>query len=255
MNTNKRIYKIVFWFLFSLSVIFMIRLNWGYKNGLRSANFFSGFFFKLQQRFILVSILKKENQILLEENVSLKNDLQKIKKPPSKKIQDFKYIAANIIRNSYKKPNNIIVIDKGLSDSIAVDMGVVNSKGIVGIVDKVSENYANVISILNMKVRINAGFYYNNYFGTLYWEYGNFKRMILSDLEIDIPIQKGDTIITAGMSYIFPKGIPIGFVSEIEKNTNEIKAEVTLFNDMRNLKAVQIIKNNHKAEILSLISE
>lgn len=71
---------------------------------------------------------------------------------------------------------------------------------------------------------------------------------------VDIPrqanVKKGDTIVTGGMSTIFPKGIPIGKISSFELNANDnsFVIEVTLFNDMSNIGHVYIIKNRWREE-------
>jgi rod shape-determining protein MreC len=44
----------------------------------------------------------------------------------------------------------------GELEGIKPDMGVINSLGIVGIIENTSPNYATVISILNKKSQINA---------------------------------------------------------------------------------------------------
>ena len=256
MNFIRYGYGITFWFLFALSAFFILQRKFYYNSRwLHSTHFFTGKVLELQQYFIAWNGLRQENQMLLEENVSLKNQIEQLRKSPQKPLENFNYIAAHVVRNSYKKINNILIIDKGALDGVAVDMGVVNSRGIVGIVDKVSGHYAAVLSVLNHKIKINAGFVNNNYFGSLSWEKGDFRKMMLTELEADTPVNIGDTIITAGMSQIFPKGIRIGIVSDIAKGKNEIKAAVTLFNDMRNLQTLQIIHNNEKQEIRSLTRE
>jgi rod shape-determining protein MreC len=53
---------------------------------------------------------------------------------------------------------------------IKTDMGVVNSQGIIGIVDNTSEKYATVMSILNKKSQINAKIKKTNHFGSLIWD-------------------------------------------------------------------------------------
>ena len=48
-------------------------------------------------------------------------------------------------------------------------MGVINSAGIIGIVDNTSKDYATIISILNVKSQINAKIKKSNHFGSLVW--------------------------------------------------------------------------------------
>ena len=46
----------------------------------------------------------------------------------------FEYVPANVIENTTHKQSNYIILDKGGKDSIAIDMGVITARGIVGIV-------------------------------------------------------------------------------------------------------------------------
>ena len=45
--------------------------------------------------------------------------------------------------------------------------------------------------------------------------------MILSDIPSSNQIKIGDTIVTGGMSFYFPKGIPIGSISNYKTNITE----------------------------------
>ncbi len=85
------------------------------------------------------------------------------------------------------------------------DMGVINSAGIVGIVDKTSKNYATVVSILNIKSHINAKIKKSNHFGSLIWNGKNTGFVQLIDLPRLASVRKGDTIVTGGQSRIFPE--------------------------------------------------
>ena len=71
------------------------------------------------------------------------------------------------------------------------------------------------------------------------------------------PLSVGDTIVTAGHSNIFPKGIPIGKIKNINANTrdNSLLSNVELFTDMQNLQHVYIIKNKEQVELKKLEEE
>ena len=64
----------------------------------------------------------------------------------------------------------------------------------------------------------------------------------------------GDTIITGGLSTIFPKGILIGTVAafEVDETENYFEIDVALFNDMTNIGHVYIIENIDAQEISTL---
>ena len=133
-------------------------------------------------------------------------------------------------------------------------MGVINSLGIVGIIDQTSPKYATVISLLNVKSQINAKIKKTNHFGSLIWDGKNTGFVQLIDVPRLAAIRKGDTIVTGGQSVIFPENINIGTVDKIyiDNETNYYTLNVKLFNDMTNLGYVYIIKSKDREEIINL---
>lgn len=212
--------------------------------------------------------LKSENKILAAENTRLKNLLEKktyirlekdsivndtILVDTTLHVQNYQYTSAKIIKNNYSKEFNFLTIDKGKSQGIEKEMAVINSRGIIGIVDNNSESYARVQSILNRNSKINARLKNSNYFGTLGWNGKDYNAVQLSDIPRQAPLKIGDTIETGGKSTIFPEGILIGTISEINKgNSADNKVNVKLFNDMSNLGYIYVIKSFNKKEINTL---
>ncbi len=207
--------------------------------------------------------LNSQNKALAEENNRLKNllepcgfsleNIQEITITDSLYKHKAKYINAKIYKNEYHTPFNFILINKGRNNNVSKEMAVVNSKGIIGITDHVSDNYATVQSILNKNSKINARFKNNFHFGTLTWNGLDYNIVQLTDIPRQAVYQKGDTIITGGKSTIFPEGIGIGTVLNIPKNnTASNTIDIQLFNDMSNLGYVSVIKNLYKEEIQNL---
>ena len=230
---------------------------------INSSNSVTGFIY---DRFNIIesySNLRKENKLLLKENIQLKNSLNKSNKlvilRPKIVIdsllfqQKYRYIDAIVINNEFVKATNYLTINKGEKDSVYQDNGVINSKGIIGIVTNTSKHYAKVMSILNENTRINARLKKNHHFGTITWNGKDYKQVQLEDIPIQANIRLNDTIITDGKSSIFPEGIPIGVVSNIKiKNNRFDKIDVQLFNDMSAVKYVEVITNLDKNEIKNL---
>lgn len=201
--------------------------------------------------------------MLSDENTRLKNILEKavfkgsmidsIVVDSTRYMQKYIYTEAKIINNNYSRPFNFLTINKGKSQKIDKEMAVINSKGIIGITEKTSNNYARVQSILSKNSNINARIKGNTFYGTLKWDGFDYNTVQLHDIERQAPIKIGDTIETGGKSTIFPEGIPIGTVLKLNPgNTADNKIDVKLFNDMSNLRYVYVIKNLDKEEILSL---
>ena len=175
--------------------------------------------------------LKKINSSLLEENLVLKNQLEKINKNISLDSLtniNFSYKNAKVISNNLSSFKNRLVINKGIKDGLKNEMGVINSTGIVGIINRTSKNYSSVMSVLNIDTKINAKVKRTSHFGTLEWNGRRTSYLVLNDIPETANIKVGDSIITGGMSLIFPEGINIGVVSEII-NQNKISDTVVRF--------------------------
>jgi rod shape-determining protein MreC len=229
-----------------------------------SSNFISGGIYSFKSDVTNYFGLKQENQNLVEENLRLRKQLENLKSSVTPQELDstllpskYVFFAANVINNNYSKTKNNITIDKGADSGLEIDMGVITSKGIVGIINNVSKKYATIQSILNTKSQINAKLKNSEHFGSLVWNMKDPNIVQLIDIPRIAKVQVGDTIVTGGKSTIFPKGILIGTVKEAQLgiDDNYYKLNIQLFNDMTNLKNVYIIENIDAAEIRLLEKE
>tara|TARA_R110002124_G_scaffold99337_1_gene245347 strand:- start:84583 stop:85293 length:711 start_codon:yes stop_codon:yes gene_type:complete len=225
-----------------------------------SANFFSGGIYTFKSNITSYFSLRDQNEILIEENIRLRERLEGLKTLANSTAIDsgilpleYKYFSSEVINNNYSKTKNTLTINKGSNDSIKIDMGVISSKGIIGIVNKVSKNYATVQSILNTNSQINARLKNSSHFGSLEWDTNEPNIVQLNEVNRLAPVKVGDTIITGGKSTIFPDGILIGTIKEFKIGENDnYDLDVLLFNDMTNLKHVYVIENTNAREILEL---
>lgn len=253
---------LLFLFLFSLSLFFIFQSHSYHKSKfINSANFLTGSIYKSANNISSYFNLKQENKILLEENNRLKSILFNSETEELKRLYDdkstsinYKLIPAQVYKNSYSLTNNYLTINKGERDSISEDLGVITSKGIIGIIDNTSNKYARVMSILNTNSRINVQLKKTDHFGTLIWDTESPENVNLIDIPKLAPVTIGDTIITGGRSTIFPKGIPVGEVIsfKLDETENYYNIKIKLFNDMTNIGHVYIIENLDAEEILNL---
>lgn len=256
----------LFFLLLEIIALFLIFNNHSFHKSkyVNSSRAITGWFYTTSSNVSAYFNLHQENKVLVEENLVLKNQLEKIftltdtlqKSGVIDSVrfhQKYEFISAKIIKNEYHKSFNHLLLDKGKKDAVFKEMGVINSKGILGITDATSTNYARVQSILNKNSRINARFKNNFYFGTLIWNGKNYHRVQLIDIPRQAPVSLGDTIITGGKSTIFPEGILIGTVQKINlESTTTNSLDIELFNDMSNIGNAYIINNFEKIEIRTL---
>ena len=148
-----------------------------------------------------------------------------------------------------------MTINRGERHGIKTDMGVISDRGLVGIVSRVSKNFATVQSILNTNSRTNAKLKSSGHFGTLIWNTKDPNVVQLIDIPRLAELTVGDTIVTGGKSVIFPEGILIGVVKDYKPDTkddNYYTVDVALFNDMTSIEHVYLIENSYAEEILEL---
>lgn len=255
--------NILFLLLLTFSLFLTIQSHSYQKSKfISSANFLSGGIYSWTSNINSYFNLEQYNLRLLEENERLRTRLAsyedslevKSYKDTSSFDVDYIFRASEVINNNYAKVDNYLTLKSGARNGIEGDMGVVTSRGIVGIVENVSPNYSTVISILNSNSRINAQLKKSNHFGTLVWNGDDPNVVQLIDVPSIAPIAEGDTIITGGRSLIFPKGLPIGAVKSFSLDQSEsyYNIDITLFNDMTNIGYVYIIENTQQSEIRAL---
>ena len=80
------------------------------------------------------------------------------------------------------------------------------------------------------------------------------EKVKLTDIPRSVNISKGDTIVSGGMSYIFPKNILIGVVDDysIPESTNYYDITVRLFEDFGAIGNAFVIKNSSVDELKRL---
>jgi rod shape-determining protein MreC len=257
--------RLLFLLLLVISLSLTIQSHSYHKSKMiSSANFFTGGIYEKVNNIDEYFSLRAQNDELALENARLKSllfnqkDTTKLPKIDSiKGVKKTDIIVSKVIRNSYSAFENYLTINSGSSSGIKPNMGVINSAGIIGIVDNTSKDYATIISILNVKSQINAKIKKSNHFGSLVWNAKSTGFVQLIDVPRLAGVRKGDTIVTGGQSIIFPENIGIGTIDKvyIDNVTNYYTLDIKLFNDMTNLGHVYIIKNKDAEEISNLESQ
>lgn len=144
---------------------------------------------------------------------------------------DYNKIAANIIATDGGNWFNTFVIDKGKQDGIDQGMNVIAGSGLVGIVTKAGDNWAQVRSIIDDLANISAKTLSTSDLcfvkGDLQLMNEGFIRIEqLKDPEDMIAI--GEKIVTSHVSDRYHEGILIGYVNELSMDSNNLTKSGTL---------------------------
>jgi len=167
---------------------------------------------------------------------------------------DYAFIPARVIAFSDDRHHNYITLNKGARDGVTPDMGVIGKDGIVGVVQSVSNHFAVVAPVIHEGIFISAMIRKNNYMATLHWRAPNIHRAALEDVARHVDVKLGDTIVTSGLSAIFPADVPVGIVSAVSLGEGDsyYDIDVALATDFNSLRTVHILNYAHRAELDSI---
>lgn len=199
------------------------------------------------------------NKILVEENTRLRNRIRALDEQLGdtvvnpRQVGDYFFFPARIVHSTLYKQFNYLTINKGRKQGVTADMGVIGPQGIVGIVLESSENYATVIPVINRDFRLSVKISKNDFVGVLSWEGISHRIASLNEIPFHADVAVGDSIVTSGYSAVFPEGLFVGSVQEVEQQEgNFYTIRITLGTDFQKLFHVNVINNFNREEQVEL---
>lgn len=205
--------------------------------------------------------LNSKNNALINENLELRRQLKTNYVIETKAVfevndtifkQRYKYLPAQVISNSTNRADNYITINKGKSSGLEKGMGVFCSQGVVGVIERVSENYSIINSLLNTsKFKLGTKISELNYSkGRLQWDGKDPSYMNLLEINKYEAIKKGYRLVTSSYTKIFPENISIGSIEEIKSNNGpyfDIKVKTSV--NFGSIQDVYVVFDLFKNEI------
>ena len=173
-------------------------------------------------------------------------------------MQKWQYTSAHIVNKSVGRLQNYITLDKGLSNGLKKDMGVVYNNKIVGVVKNVSDNFAVVLPVINDQFKTSVRHKNSMDFGTMEdWDGIDPGYSYVYGIPSTVEILPGDSILTSGLSVLFPENLVVGVVDQVEHSdaADTYVLRVELATDFYSLSHVQVIGNLLKIEQEDLESE
>ena len=203
--------------------------------------------------------LRAENDALARENARLLSELYMLRDSAELSLlpeSSDSVLTARVCGNSVNRDQNFITIDKGSTDGIDDGMPVSNSDGVIGIVYRTGRHYSLVMPLINVKTNISARVRGDECFGFVKWNGGDIGSVLLTNLPSNSAVAVGDTIETSGFSSVFPKGVPIGLVTDVRKAEGAgLEVNVVPFADFARLGYVFVGLSRPSGELSELIGE
>lgn len=168
----------------------------------------------------------EENDELREDNIDLAAEVARLREARSENERlraliafrdsvDYNMVPARVVGKDITKQENLLTLNVGARDSVAVGMAVIDERGIVGKVVLVSERYSLVMPHQNTNFRVPAKIDLLGRDGVVLWDGASNDRLLMEYVVKTEPVFKGQLVTTSGFSGTFPAGIPVGEVDSV----------------------------------------
>lgn len=161
--------------------------------------------------------LRDVNVALMEEVMQLRRlrqeNMELRRKIGFRDRSNWPLVPAEIVGKNLSIGQNLITLDAGEEDSIAVNMPVINEQGLVGKIIATSGGYSIAMLALHRDFRATAKIKRSRIDGIIAWEEGD--NLLLQNVWKTADAIPGDTVVTSEYSNIFPPEIMIGVIREI----------------------------------------
>lgn len=199
-----------------------------------------------------VDALTEQNNILIQNQSELSR-LQELYNL-DEEYSSYPKVAARIISKDPGNWYDTFMINKGSNDGIRVDNNVIAGKGLVGIVTEVGTNWATVRAIIDDSsyVSVMTVGTDDNCVVTGDLELIDEGKLRFSQLyDKDDKVTVGERIVTSNISDKYVEGLFVGYVSEIELDTNNLTKTGTIVTpvDFQHLKDVFVITVNKQDSV------
>jgi len=216
-------------------------------------------------------LLRHDNEVLNEQIaqlqmqvLSLQNQLESANEKAVLADTTYSYthlgyriLPAKVIDITTTHEHNYLTLNKGSKDGLAEGMGVVDGNRVVGIVSCVNERFAQVVPLIHTSCNLSSRILKNGQIGFTNWRGFDASHVGLMEIGRHIPVEKGDTVVTSGMTLTFPEGLLIGVTDKVRLSDgdNYYQIRVHLATDYHNLRYVQVLDNTMKSQLDSLKHE
>ncbi len=157
---------------------------------------------------------------LEKENLRLKNLLE------FGKGVGYKKVLAQVVAWDASSDFRVLRINKGLKDGVLLQAPVVTSVGLVGYIYRLTDHFADILTVLDNNNRVDGLIQRVRAHGIVEG-YSN-EKSLMKYVSRTEPIILGDVVITSGLGNIYPKGIRVGNVTKIERESYGITQYVEI---------------------------
>ncbi|RLQ91994.1 rod shape-determining protein MreC [Planomicrobium sp. Y74] len=134
-------------------------------------------------------------------------------------LRDYNPIQSTVIARNPDQWEEKVILNKGESDGVELNMAVMTAQGLIGKVSLVTDFTSTVelISTQNPNYRVSAMVIggEEGVFGLIEGYDAERRELLLKRIDAEIELEVGQQVVSSGLGGIFPKGLIIGEITEI----------------------------------------
>ncbi len=210
------------------------------------------------QNYVYLLHTRTENETLIEENRKLLKSIAALRETEQENLRlrklldfqekfEFKSVVARVVARDTSTDFRLIRINRGERAGIQKNMPVVTNEGAVGRVLRTTADTADIVTILDLLSAIDTIDERSRAPGVVEG-FTDDTCQLRYVLRTD-DFQPGDTLVSSGLGGVFPKGIPVGVVTKVEKKAFGISQHVEVAPSVQFSKLEEIlVVTEHKVE-------
>ncbi|MCS1392048.1 MULTISPECIES: rod shape-determining protein MreC [Lysinibacillus] len=168
---------------------------------------------RLKARLEDFAVVQAEATDLKSENNKLRELLDK-----TESLKAFNPIHATVIARNPDQWEEKIILDKGSSHGVQKNMAVMTAKGLVGKITLVTP-FTSEVELLNTNnpnYRVSAMVLgEKEAYGLIEGFDEERNDLIMKRIDSSLKVKEGELVVSSGLGGIFPKGVPIGEITEV----------------------------------------
>ncbi len=214
--------------------------------------------------FTLVNVAD-ENQLMKKKITDLEGRLRQYEELRSenerfRKLLEFKTGVAPVMGYDLaaaavigRDPGNwfgVITINKGSGDGLKPNMVVLNDQGLIGRITSVTTNTSEVLLITDPRSGVAALIQESRSPGMVEGVASSPGRVRMVHIPIGTQINRGQVVVTSGFGSLFPKGVPIGWIREADREPSGLfsSAVIVPYVDFNRLEEVMVITGTRNVQ-------
>ena len=185
---------------------------------------------------------------LREQNAELTAQVAELSesKKTSERLESLLNLQSTYSLTSSDAWSRAVTIDKGTAAGFSCGMAVCNSGGVIGQIVEVSATTSTVQLITDEGSGVSAMIQSTRAQGMLQGQPDGSLRLSYVSTESDVKV--GDIVITSGIGGVYPKGLPLGTVSSVEKSDNDVYYTIVV-------RAQSTAENNEEVLVITSLTD